>query len=145
MPAIAMMPPAASPTHSALSVGVLGVGRVLEGGLEEVLERVGHAGDADHAGHEREHRERRHRELHRPRALGHVVLGPGKPTSVSSGSPVIGFMRLAVVQVSALQLARLRHRLAEEDPEDHPEGVERGQQPRRGSPRSRAPRSRRRG
>ena len=53
---------------------------------------------------------------------------PGKPTSVSSGSPVAGLAWLAVGEVALLELARLRRRLAEEDPEDHPERVEGGQQ-----------------
>ena len=35
--------------------------------------------------------------------------GPGKPTSVSSFSPVIGFCGLGVGQVSLLELARLGH------------------------------------
>ena len=61
-------------------------------------------------------------------ALGDVVLGPGIAD--------VGVLRLArhrvdrlgVVEVAALELARLLVRLAAEDPEHHPERIERGHQ-----------------
>ena len=76
-----------------------------------------------------EDRERAHRDLHRHLALGDAVLGPGKPTSVSSSSPVAGLRRhLRVREVAVLELDRLGARLAPEGAEDHPERVEAGDQ-----------------
>ena len=55
--------------------------------------------------------------------------GPGKPTSVSSTSPVCGLVgHVGVGEVAVLELARLRARLAEEGAEDHPERVDAGQE-----------------
>jgi hypothetical protein len=51
---------------------------------------------------------------------------PGKPTSVSSTSPVAGFVCSgAVVEVAVLEIAGRPDRLAEERAEDHPERVDR--------------------
>ena len=114
--------------HSALSLGcVVEVARALEGGLEEVLERVRHARDA-----------RRRRRRSTSSASGAIAAfighsrsamwcsGPGKPTSVSSVSPVIGFAGSWCARCPLLELARLLDRLAEEHAEHHPERVERG-------------------
>ncbi len=54
--------------------------------------------------------------------------GPGKPTSVSSISPLAGFVgHLGVVHVACFELARLGDGLAVEGAEDHPEGVDGGE------------------
>ena len=51
--------------------------------------------------------------------------GPGKPTSVSSSSPVSRVPRdVRVMQVPCFELARLRHGLAVERAEDHAERVQ---------------------
>ena len=55
--------------------------------------------------------------------------GPGKPTSVSSTSPVAGLVGSGrVVEVAVLELLGLRAQLAVEGAEDHPERVDRGQE-----------------
>ena len=54
---------------------------------------------------------------------------PGKPTSVSSSSPVAGLRGVSWREVAGVdQLLRLLAGLAGEDAEDQPEGVDRGQQ-----------------
>ena len=68
-------------------------------------------------------------DLHRARALGDVVLGPGE---ADVGVLVLAGRRVAcglgVVEVALLELARLGHRLAPEGAEDHPPRVDRGQE-----------------
>ena len=76
------------------------------------------------------HGEHAHRELHRERVLGDVVLGAGE---ADVGVLLLAGHRVArhvgVVQVAGLlELARLGHRVAEERAEDHPERVDGGQE-----------------
>ena len=73
--------------------------------------------------------EHRHRDPHRRRLLGDVVLGAGEAdvgVLALAGGRVLG---LGVDDVAGLaQLPRLLARLAAEDPEDDPERVDRGHQ-----------------
>ena len=72
--------------------------------------------------------ERAHRDLHRHGPLGDVVLGP-READVVVLDLAVGRVegRLGVVEVALLELARLRARLAPEGAEDHPPGVDRGE------------------
>ena len=74
-----------------------------------------------------------------------ACAGPGKPTSVSSSSPVAGLRGTSAwCRWPRFELARLRHRLAVEGAEDHAERVDRGQQrARRSRPRTAPSASRR--
>ena len=70
-----------------------------------------------------------HRDLHRQRALGDVVLGAGE-ADVGVLDLAVGRVDrlLGVVEVAVLELARLGHGLAPEGAEDHPPRVDRGQE-----------------
>ena len=87
------------------------------------------SGSEHDAADDRQDRERPHRDLHRPRALGDVVLGAGE---ADVGVLLLARRRvgvdLGVVQVAVLELARLGDRLAPEGAEDHPPRVDRGQE-----------------
>ena len=113
----------------ALARVLVGEARVLEGRLEEVLERVGGARDADRAA------DRSASSASMPMAnfIGQErsamwCSGPGEADVGVLGLAGHRVLRLGVCDVPALELARLGHRLAEEDAEDHPERVERGEE-----------------
>ena len=77
---------------------------------------------------QREEPERRHREPHRGRALGDVVLRPGE---ADVGVLLLAGRGVAVLPVGELpahELLGLGRLLAEERAEQHPAGVERGEQ-----------------
>ena len=69
-----------------------------------------------------------HRDPHRPRALGDVVLGAGEADLGVLGLAGGRVGRLGVGEVALLELLGLGARLAVDDPEDDPEGVEGGQE-----------------
>ena len=72
--------------------------------------------------------EHRHRGRHRPRPLGDPVMAGEADVGVLASRRSPGWTGSAWALLPALERARLGARLAVEDPEDDPEGVDRGQQ-----------------
>ena len=86
-----------------------------------------HARDLQGAGPIAATRQRAHRHAHRHPSPRRCGARPGKPTSVSSTSPVAGLVGCGrVVEVAVLELLGLCARLAVEGAEDHPERVDGG-------------------
>ena len=90
---------------------------------------LSHARDLQEAADDREHGQRAHRDLHRHRALGDVVLGAGEADVgvLDLAGRRVGRLR-RVVEVPVRELLGLRAHLAVEGAEDHPERVDRGQE-----------------
>ena len=100
--------------------------RVLERRVEELGHEVVDAGDLDVSADYGQHGEHRHRRRHRPRPLGDPVVA-GKPTSVSSFSPVAGLTGSARY-TSPPSSERASGHGSPKKTEDDPEGVDPGQQ-----------------
>ncbi len=107
----------------------VGESRVGKRGIEKPRHRVVHAWDLEDATDHGQHGQGPHGNPHRPFPLGYEMAGAGE---ADVGVLLLAGQRvtrdIGVRQVAVLELTGLRHRLAEEGAEDHPERIDAGEE-----------------